>query len=98
MFGENSYQLKLLKVKTIIDPLPYMTSEEKLVLKDSMGCSELDYVTSAYLPAFVNQLLEADMMWLDKDRKIQREDVRKLAQDKLTEIKASIIPIMPIGG
>jgi hypothetical protein len=98
VFGENSYQLKLLKVKTIIDPLPYMTSEEKLVLKDSMGCSELDYVTSAYLPAFVNQLLEADMMWLDKDRKVQREDVRKLAQEKLTEIKSSIIPIMPIGG
>jgi len=98
VFGENSYQLKLLKVKTIIDPLPYMTTEEKLTLKDSMGCSELDYVTSAYLPAFVNQLLEADMMWLDKDRKIQREDVRKLAQEKLAEIKSSIIPIMPIGG
>jgi hypothetical protein len=98
VFGENSYQLKLLKVKTIIDPLPYMTSEEKLVLKDSMGCSDLDYVTSAYLPAFVNQLLEADMMWLDKDRKVQREDVRKLAQEKLAEIKSSIVPIMPIGG
>jgi len=98
VFGENSYQLKLLKVKTIIDPLPYMTTEEKLTLKDSMGCSDLDYVTSAYLPAFVNQLLEADMMWLDKDRKVQREDVRKLAQEKLAEIKSSIIPIMPIGG
>lgn len=98
VFGENSYQLKLLKVKTIIDPLPYMTTEEKLTLKDSMGCSDLDYVTSAYLPAFVNQLLEADMMWLDKDRKIQREDVRKLAQEKLAEIKSSIVPIMPIGG
>jgi len=37
-------------------------------------------------------------MWLDKDRKVQREDVRKLAQEKLAEIKSSIIPIMPIGG
>ena len=98
VFGENSYQMKLIAVKSVIDPLPYMTTEEKLVLKDSMGCSDLDYVTSAYLPAFVNQLIEGNPEWLDADRKKQRADVNTLALAKLKEIKAGIIPVVPIGG
>lgn len=98
VFGENSYQMKLIAVKSVIDPLPYMTTEEKLVLKDSMGCSDLDYVTSAYLPAFVNQLIENNPEWLDADRKKQRADVNTLALAKLKEIKASIVPVVTVGG
>jgi hypothetical protein len=95
VFGENSYQLKVLKIKTALDPLQFMTTEEKLILKDSMGCTELDYITSAYLSAFVTELIEADMDWINKPRPEQRADVKAMAIAKQQEIKAGLVTLMP---
>jgi hypothetical protein len=95
VFGENSYQLKVFKIKTALDPLPYMTAEEKLILKDSMGCTELDYITSAYLSSFITELIEADMDWINEDRKKQRADVKAMAMAKQKEIKAGLVTLMP---
>ena len=95
VFGENSYQLKVLKIKTALDPLQFMTTEEKLILKDSMGCTELDYITSAYLNAFVTELIEADMDWINKPRPEQRADVKAMAIAKQKEIKAGLVTLMP---
>jgi hypothetical protein len=72
-----------------------MTTEEKLILKDSMGCTELDYITSAYLSAFVTELIEADMNWINKPRPEQRADVKAMAIAKQKEIKAGMVTLMP---
>lgn len=95
LFGENSMQLKILKIRNQLDPLPYKTDDEKLVLKESMGCTELDYITSAYLPTFINLKMEENPNWADLDRKIQRADIMSMAVEKQKEIKAGIVPIMP---
>jgi hypothetical protein len=95
VFGENSYQLKVLKIKTALDPLPYMTAEEKLILKDSMGCTELDYITSAYLSSFVTELIEVNMDWINEPRPKQRADVKTMAIEKQKEIKAGLVTLMP---
>jgi hypothetical protein len=95
VFGENSYQLKVLKIKTALDPLQFMTTEEKLILKDSMGCTELDYITSAYLNAFVTELIEANMDWINEARPKQRADVKAMAIAKQKEIKAGLVTLMP---
>jgi hypothetical protein len=95
VFGENSYQVKILNIKSSIDPLPFMTGEEKLILKDSFGCTELDYITSAYLNSFVTELIEADNDWIKKPRAEQRADVKVLAIAKQKEIKSGMVTLMP---
>lgn len=95
LYGENSTQIQVMKAINALDPLPFKTADEKLILKDSMGCTELDYVTSAYIATFVNELIEADPKWVMKPRKEQRADVKNMALAKVQEIKAGIVPIMP---
>jgi hypothetical protein len=72
-----------------------MTTEEKLILKDSFGCTELDYITSAYLPAFVTELIEANNDWINEPRAKQRADVKTMALAKQKEIKSGMVTLMP---
>lgn len=95
LYGENSYQAKVLKALTRFDPLPFKTVDEKLVEKDSGGCSELDYILSTYLTSFVYQLIEEQKEWLDKEPKDQRADLKKMAADKKAEITAGLRVLMP---
>ena len=97
LYGENSIQKTYLKILSQLDPLPFKTTDEKTVLLSSNGCTQLDYILSANLAAFVMQKVDKDASWYDKPTQVQRADVYALAAEKLAQIRAGIIPLMPEG-
>ena len=97
LYGENSIQKTYLKLLSQLDPLPFKTTDEKTVLLSSNGCTQLDNILSANLAAFVMQKVEEDASWYDKPFAIQRAEVYALAAEKLAQIQAGIVPIMPEG-
>jgi hypothetical protein len=93
LYGEDSDELKLINVVSKLDPLPSKTVDEKVIIKDSMGCTEVDFVLSCYINSFINELIETNPDWLKKKLSDQRKDLVKLATEKQAEIKKSIVPI-----
>ena len=67
------------------------------MLLQASGCTKVDYILSANLPAFVVQLMDSNPDWENKDLTVQRADVIKLAEAKLAEINKGLVPIMPEG-
>jgi hypothetical protein len=97
LYGENSMKKTYLKLLSQLDPLPFKTTDEKTVLLSSNGCTQLDYILSANLAAFVMQKVEEDPYWYDKPFSEQQADVYAMAEEKQDQIKSSIVPIMPEG-
>lgn len=97
LYGENSIQKTYLKILSQLDPLPFKTTDEKTILLSSNGCTQLDYILSANLAAFVMQKVDEDATWYDKPVQVQRADVYALAAQKLVQIQAGIVPLMPEG-
>ena len=97
LYGENSIQKTYLKILSQLDPLPFKTTDEKTVLLASNGCTQLDYILSANLAAFVMQKVDEDASWYDKPVNIQRADVYALAAQKEAQIRVGLVPIMPEG-
>jgi hypothetical protein len=97
LYGENSYQLTVLKLVNKLDPLPFKKPDEKMAIKESMGCTEIDYIMSTYLPAFIAQLIDANPDFVKMPMPEQKALLVGLSQIKLDEIKAGIVPIMPVG-
>jgi hypothetical protein len=64
-------------------------------LAETNGCSKQDYILSVNLPAFVSQLTQEDPFWFQKPILEQRADVERLAAQKLNQINAGIVPLMP---
>jgi succinate dehydrogenase flavin-adding protein (antitoxin of CptAB toxin-antitoxin module) len=93
LYGEDSDELKLINIISRLDPLPNKSVDEKVIIKDSFGCSEVDFVLSCYINSFINQLVENDEYWLDKKLPEQRKNLLQLATEKQAEIKRSIVPI-----
>jgi len=77
--------------------LPFKSTDEKTVLLASNGCTQLDYILSANLAAFVMQKVDEDASWYDKPVQQQRADVYALAADKQAKIQSGLVPIMPEG-
>jgi hypothetical protein len=94
LYGENSIQKTYLKILSQLDPLPFKTTDEKTVLLASNGCTQLDYILSANLAAFVMQKVDEDAGWYDKPVQQQRADVYALAAEKQMEIKSGLVPLM----
>jgi hypothetical protein len=97
LYGENSIQKTYLKILSQLDPLPFKTTDEKTILLSSNGCTQLDYILSANLAAFVMQKVDEDASWYDKPVQVQRADVYALAAAKMMQIQAGLVPIMPEG-
>ena len=74
-----------------------MTIDEKTLVKESMGCTEEDFVLSCNLKGFVGELSSADPLWWGKDISVQRQELLQKAADKLKAIKAGIVPILGQG-
>jgi hypothetical protein len=94
LYGENSIQKTYLKILSQLDPLPFKSTDEKTVLLASNGCTQLDYILSANLAAFVMQKVDEDAGWYDKPVQQQRADVYVLAAEKQMEIKSGLVPLM----
>jgi hypothetical protein len=94
LYGENSIQKTYLKILSQLDPLPFKTTDEKTILLSSNGCTQLDYILSANLAAFVMQKVDEDATWYDKPVQLQRADVYALALEKQMQIKSGIVPLM----
>lgn len=97
LYGENSPQKYFLKVNNALDPLPFKTTDEKVMLVAQGGCTKRDFVLSANLTSFIMQLTEANPEWVKKSLEEQRKDVDALADAKLAEINSGLVPLMPEG-
>jgi hypothetical protein len=97
LYGENSPQKYFLKVNNALDPLPFKTTDEKVMLVAQGGCTKRDFVLSANLTSFIMQLTEANPEWVKKPLEEQRKDVDALADAKLAEINSGLVPLMPQG-
>lgn len=95
LYGENSPQKTYLKLVTQLDPLPFKNSDEKALLLNSGGCSKRDYILSENLTSFVTKLMNQDPEWVNLPYEEQMSALYILAGEKLTEINAGIVPIMP---
>jgi hypothetical protein len=93
LFGEDSDEVKLMYVVKNVDPLYGKTMDEKILAKDSGGCSSIDFTLSCQISGFANQLIEQNPDWLNKKLPDQRTDLVKMASEKQAEINKSIIPI-----
>ncbi len=94
LYGEDSQELKFIEVSMKLDPLSDKSTDEKVILKDSYGCSEIDFITSVNITGFINQKLEEDPNWLQKKLPEQRKDLKVLASEKQGEIKAGLRPVI----
>jgi hypothetical protein len=94
LYGENSIQKSYLKLINELDPLPFKTTDEKVIIKDSGGCSELDFIISSNIASFVVILTQLNPMWYEKDIVQQRADIMQMAMLKQTQIRQSIIPLI----
>ena len=94
IYGTDSMQLKLMKALTALDPLPNKTVDEKVVTRDSGGCSALDFILSTYLELFVNELMEENPDWINKPRTEQRKDLNAKAVEKQKQVTAGIVPLV----
>lgn len=97
LYGENSPQKYFLKVNNALDPLPFKSTDEKVMLVAQGGCTKKDFVLSSNLTSFIMQLTEANPEWMKKSLEEQRLDVERLAADKLAEINAGLVPLMQPG-
>jgi hypothetical protein len=93
LFGEDSDEVKLMYVVKNVDPLYGKTMDEKILAKDSGGCSAIDFTLSCQISGFANQLIEQNPDWLNKKLPDQRTDLVKMATEKQAEINKSIVPI-----
>jgi hypothetical protein len=93
LYGEDSYQLYILKMLNIHDPLPFLTVNEKTVLKESGGCTEEDYILSNYLPSFIAEMTYSDPNWKKKPMEEQRADLVQMAKDKQQQVRSGLIPV-----
>lgn len=98
LYGENSPKKTYLKLLNTLDPLPFRSMDEKTMLLQANGCSKTDYVLSANLASFLVELMDNDQDWENKEFKVQKADVTRMAEAKLAEINKGIVPIMPVGG
>ena len=76
---------KLLLVKNL-DPLRAHDEEDKLELFNTGIISKEDFVISTYLSVFVDNLLIVDPEFFQKELKDQFEQIKKLANLKITEL------------
>jgi hypothetical protein len=97
LYGENSPQKYFLKVNNALDPLPFRTTDEKIMLVAQGGCTKRDFVLSSNLTSFIVQLTEEDPMWVKKSLDEQRADVNAMADAKLAEINSGLVPLMDSG-
>jgi hypothetical protein len=94
LYGENSKQKSYLKLITDLDPLPFKNIDEKTLLLTSNGCSKRDYILSANLTAFLTKLINENPDWVALPFDIQLMDVTAMAEAKMGEINAGIVPLM----
>jgi hypothetical protein len=94
LYGDNSMKKTYLKLLSSLDPLPFKTTDEKTVLLSSNGCTQLDYILSANLAAFVMQKIEENPLWYDLSFSQQQADVYALAAEKQLQIKSGLVPLM----
>lgn len=97
LYGADSFQHKMLKIQSILDPLPFKSMDEKALIKDAGGCSELDFILSCNLAGFVAELSGSNPNWWMEDIAKQKADVIRLAQAKQQAIRSGLIPLIDEG-
>jgi hypothetical protein len=66
-----------------LDPLPAKSEDEKLAVKQGMGCTELDYIISSNIVPFVRQAMDEDKDFFNKKFPEQRQKMEEYGQKKL---------------
>ena len=92
-FKENPDVRLKLKTITDIDPFPGASNEEIGEMLLTGAISKQDAVMSIYIENFFNELMEQDGEFLHKERAEQRAAIKKLAKEKLSEIKPEPLPL-----
>ena len=75
-----------------MNPFPTSTVEEIIEMEMNRDITKADAVTAMYASYFVQKLVERDKEFLDLDFEKKLEEVRKMTEEKLLEIKPEPIP------
>jgi hypothetical protein len=94
LYGENSEQKIYLKLINSLDPLAFKSTDEKSIILNTNGCTQLDFIVSSNIGTFIMQLAEQNPQWYLKPQAEQRSDLYALAAEKEKEIKAGIVPLI----
>ncbi len=83
-----------------LDPLPAKSEDEKLAVKQGMGCTELDYVISCNIVPFVRQAMDEDKEFFNKKYPEQRKKMEEYGNVKLkaNSMKSKAQAAAEIGG
>ncbi len=66
-----------------LDPLPGYTVDEKMSLLMNKGCTQEDFVISAYIGSFVKRAIKEDPLFVSKDYEQKMAIIQKYAQQKI---------------
>ena len=80
-----------------LDPLPGKTVDEKMVLLNNKGITDIDFVISSYIILFIKMAIEKDAGFAAKKTPEQRAVLEKMAEEKINSmsVAAKLIPVAP---
>lgn len=64
VFGEESTEALIIKVTNLLDPIPYKTEDEKMIILSNSGVSKDSYILSSNIAAFINRAINEDSEFL----------------------------------
>ncbi|MCZ2140905.1 MAG: hypothetical protein LC096_05885 [Bacteroidia bacterium] len=66
-----------------LDPLPGVSTDEKLSMLSNKGCTQTDYIISNYMASFIKRALREDEKFGEKNYDVQMEVLIKYAEEKI---------------
>lgn len=75
-----------------LDPLAGISEDDKMSRLSNNGITQLDYIVSSNINKFVNEALDTDAQFWDKETKQQKEIIYKMAQAQIDEQAKLLIP------
>lgn len=94
-FGKDSMSYLTVSNRMLLDPLPHMTVDEKMVVFSNKGCTEEQYIISSQMDNFIIRAFSEnkffDLLPLDAKKKT----MSSYAQEVILSTKTMVTPLFP---
>lgn len=69
-----------------LDPLPNIDEADKVLMLQNEGITKVTYIVSSNIHTFIQQAIDDDPAFVEKDTAEQREIIRQMAQDQIDAV------------